>query len=79
MDNAIAAFDSLSGEKFAEPVALPDDVVPVDALFYRGQAALERAIELRDALRRAGGPPAQEMLDELYDLLDLARVPEAAF
>ena len=79
MDNAIAAFDSLSGERFAEPVALPDDVVPVDALLYRGQAALERAIELRDTLRRAGGPPAPELLEELYDLLDLARVPEPAF
>lgn len=79
MDNAIAAFDSLSSERFAEPVALGDDVVPVDALLYRGQAALERAIELRDALRRAGGPPAPDVLEEIYDLLDLARVPEPAF
>jgi hypothetical protein len=46
---------------------------------YRGQAALERAIELRDALRRAGGSPAPEVLEEIYDLLDLARVPEPAF
>jgi len=79
MDDAIAAFDTLSGERFAEPRALGDDVVPVDALLYRGQAALERAIELRDALRRSGGPPAPEVLEEIYDLLDLARVPEPAF
>ena len=79
MDSAIAAFDSLSSERFAEPVALGEDVVPVDALLYRGQAALERAIELRDALRKAGGPPAPEVLEEIYDLLDLARVPEPAF
>ena len=79
MDSAIAAFDSLSGERFAEPVALGEGVVPVDALLYRGQAALERAIELRDALRRAGGPPAPDVLEEIYDLLDLARVPEPAF
>ena len=79
MDSAIAAFDTLSSERFAEPVALGDDVVPVDALLYRGQAALARAIELRDAMRRAGGAPAPEALEELYDLLDLARVPEPAF
>ena len=79
MDNAIAAFDSLSNERFAEPVALADDVVPVDALLYRGQAALDRAIELRDSLRRAGGTPAPDVLEEIYDLLDLARVPEPAF
>lgn len=79
MDDAIAAFDSLSSERFAEPVALGDDLVPVDALLYRGQAALERAIELRDALRRAGGAAAPEVLEEIYDLLDLARVPEPAF
>lgn len=78
MDSAIAAFDSLSGERFAEPVAVSDDLVPIDALLYRGQAALERAIELRDALRRAGGPPAPDVLEEIYELLDLARVPEAA-
>ena len=79
MDSAIAAFDSLSSERFADPVELGDDVVPVDALLYRGQAALERAIELRDALRRTGGAPAPEILEEIYDLLDLARIPEPAF
>jgi len=29
---------------------------------------------LRDAIRRAGGPPAPEVLEELYDLVELARV-----
>ena len=79
MDHAIAAFDTLSAERFAEPVELGEDVVPVDALLYRGQAALDRAIELRDSLRRAGGAPAPDVLEEIYDLLDLARVPEPAF
>ena len=79
MDDAIAAFDALSSERFAEPVEVGDDLVPVNSLLYRGQAALERAIELRDALRRAGGAPAPEILEEIYDLLDLARVPEPAF
>jgi len=74
LDASIAAFEALSGERMAEPVAIDDDMVPVDALLYRGRAALDRAVELRDAIRRAGGPPSQEMLEELYDLVELARV-----
>ena len=79
LDSTIAAFDSLSSERFAEPVDIGEDVVPVDALFYRGKAALDRAIELRDAIRQSGGPPPPEALEEIYELLDLARVPEPAF
>jgi len=79
LDASIAAFDSLALERMAEPALLGDDVVPVDALFYRGRAALDRAIELRDGLRRAGGAPAIEVLEEIYDLLDLARVESPAF
>jgi chemotaxis protein histidine kinase CheA len=74
LDSTIAAFESLSAERFAEPLALDDDVLPVDALLYRGRAALDRAVELRDAIRRAGGAPSAEALEELYDLVELARV-----
>ena len=74
LDSTIAAFDAMSGERLAEPVAMNDDILPVDALVYRGRAALDRAVELRDAIRRAGGPPAPEVLEELYDLVELARV-----
>jgi len=74
LDSTIAAFDAMSGERLAEPVAMNEDVLPVDALLYRGRAALDRAVELRDAIRRAGGPPSPEVLEELYDLVELARV-----
>ena len=66
-------------ERMAEPANLGEDMIPVDALFYRGRAALDRAIELRDGLRKAGGAAAPEVLEEIYDLLDLARVAEPAF
>ena len=79
LEASIAAFESLSMERMAEPANIGDELVPVDALFYRGRAALDRAIELRDRLRRAGGTPAPELLEEMYDLLDLARVAEPAF
>lgn len=73
LDDTIAAFDALAGERMAEPAPLREEVIPVDALLYRGRAALDRAIELRDKLRQSGGPPAPEMLEELYDLVELAR------
>jgi chemotaxis protein histidine kinase CheA len=72
LESAIAAFDALSEERFAEP-ALVEEIVPVDALLYRGRAALDRAMQIRDQLRRAGGSPAPELLEELYDLVELAR------
>ncbi len=46
--------------------------VPVEILLYRGRSALGRALELRDEIRRQGGIPPAEQLDELFDLLDLA-------
>ena len=59
------------------PLSAPADVddgtiVPVDALLYRGRSALQRAIELRDVMRQRGGVD-DASLEELYDLLDLAR------
>ena len=50
----------------------PIEVVPIETLLYEGRAARGRALELRDELRRAGGPPSAEQLEELFDLLDLA-------
>lgn len=74
LDSTIAAFDALSNERLAEPVQLPDEVLPVDALLYRGRTALDRAVELRDEIRRSNAPPSPEVLEELYDLVELARV-----
>jgi HPt (histidine-containing phosphotransfer) domain-containing protein len=79
LDASIAAFESISTERMAEPALVTEDAIPVDALFYRGRAALDRAIELRDGLRKAGGVAKPEVLEEIYDLLDLARVAEHAF
>jgi HPt (histidine-containing phosphotransfer) domain-containing protein len=60
-------------EPLAEPAPLESEqIVPIESLLYRGDAALRRAIEIRDALR-ASGKVEPQALDELYDLLDLAR------
>ena len=74
LDSTIEALDSLGDNPFAAPVPIPEDtVVPIDSLLYRGRAALDRAVEIRDDLRRRGASSDQAALDELFDLLDLAR------
>jgi hypothetical protein len=49
-----------------------DDVVPIEDLLLRGRDALERALQIGDALRHAGAVPDPTTLAELYDLLQLA-------
>jgi hypothetical protein len=74
IDTSIAALDALTAHPFAEPTALPEDaVVPIETLLYRGRAALDRAVELRDEMRRTGPTGNPDALDELFDLLELAR------
>ena len=71
-----AGIDGLSGldrEPLSEPVDVDDDgIVPIQDLLYRGRAALHRAVEIGDTLKRAGPSPDAESLAELYDLLELA-------
>ncbi len=74
IDTSIAALDALATTPLAQPAVLPEDaVVPIESLLYRGRAALDRAVELRDEIRRRGPTPDPEALDELFDLLELAR------
>ena len=62
------------------PQLTSPSVIPIEALLYSGNGALERAREVRDALRTAWtervglavDPVATALLDELSDLLDLA-------
>jgi hypothetical protein len=63
----------LSQRPLSQPVPIVDEVlVPIEMLFYRGRAALDRALELRNQMRGAGRGPSGDELAELYDLLDLA-------
>ena len=74
LDSSIAALGALNASPLAAPTALAEEnLVPIDELLYRGRTALDRAIELREDLRRAGPQLPRESLDELFDLLDLAR------
>jgi len=74
IDSSIAALEGLNDQPFLEPAPLPEDqLVPIETLLYRGRAALDRAIELRDEIRGHAGGPSREVLNELLDLLELVR------
>jgi hypothetical protein len=74
IDSSIAALDALAEHPLVEPVPLTDtDVVPIETLLYRGRAALDRAVEIRDEIKRSGNRADSAALEELFDLLDLAR------
>jgi chemotaxis protein histidine kinase CheA len=48
------------------------DLVPIQELLYRGQSAIDRAAEIRRALKKSGTPPTRALVDELVDLVELA-------
>jgi len=70
----IAGLSQLDDEPLSQPVAIDEDdgVVPIQDLLYRGKAALRRAIELGDSVKRHGMAPTADTLTELFDLLELA-------
>ena len=73
LDQGIDSLSSIASHPMSEPVDITEQpLVPIDALLYRGRAAIQRAIELREAIRRGGGNANDETMAELFDLLDLA-------
>ena len=73
LDRGIRNLGTLPKTPLSNPVTLAEQApVPIDVLLYRGRAAIERAREIRDSLRRSGAVADAETLGELYDLLDLA-------
>ena len=72
LQSGIAGFNELDRTPLAPPAPLDDaTLVSIDDLVYRGRAALDRAIEVRDLIRLSSGN-TDDALAELFDLLDLA-------
>jgi hypothetical protein len=72
LQSGIASLNELDRTPLAPPALLDDaTLVLIDDLLYRGRAALDRAIEVRDLILLSGGN-TDEALAELFDLLDLA-------
>ena len=61
----------------SEPAAGPDEagVVAIETLLYRGNDALDRALELRTEIEKEIGSDAaaRAVVEELFDLIELAR------
>ena len=73
LDAGIRTLDVLHTTPLSNPIPLGEQPpVAIDVLLYRGRAAIERAREIRDQVKRTPGPVDPEVLGELFDLLDLA-------
>ncbi|HXY31493.1 MAG TPA: hypothetical protein VEI06_12350 [Gemmatimonadaceae bacterium] len=71
--DGLSGLGPLEERPLSAPVPIPDEaVVPIEQLLYRGRSALRRAAELRDQLLNQAGPPSRDVVQELFDLLDLA-------
>ena len=72
LGQGIAGLGQLAMAPMSTPTPVEDDsIVPIEELEYRGRAALDRAIEIRDAVKARNGAPSGDELEELFALLDL--------
>ena len=67
-------------EGAAHPGATPrgngNEPVDIRTLLYKGAGARQRALELREAAKRASGDSLRAIIDEVCDLVVLAIEPE---
>ncbi len=72
LNSSIAQLGAVSGEtRRRTPPPMPAPV-PIESLLYSGRAALDRALEVRNAIVASGGTAPSEMIEELLDLIVLA-------
>jgi hypothetical protein len=71
LDTSITQLGAVSGAVKRKTPALPAPVA-VETLLYRGHAALQKALEVREEIVSLGDAPPREKLDELLDLVALA-------
>jgi hypothetical protein len=75
LSSGIEVMSGLDDEPFSQPAHIAEeDLVPISELLYTGRAALQRAQEIRDAIRARAGDPYTDELEEIFELLDLAAV-----
>lgn len=71
LNSSLATMRSLDTRN-SGPQPPATELVPIQELLYRGQRAIERAAEIRRALKKSGTPPTRALVDELVDLVELA-------
>jgi hypothetical protein len=71
LNSSLATMRSLENRNSgSQPPAT--ELVPIQELLYKGQRAIERAAEIRRALKKSGTAPTRALVDELVDLVELA-------
>ncbi len=72
LTTSITQLGAVSGEiRRRTPIPQPPPV-PIDMLLYRGRAALDRALAVREEILAAGAPHDPGAVQELLDLVALA-------
>ena len=71
LNSSLATMRSLE-TRHSGPQPPATELVPIQELLYRGKRAIERAAEIRRALKKSGTPPTRALVDELVDLVELA-------
>jgi chemotaxis protein histidine kinase CheA len=71
LNSSLATMRSLENRN-SGPQPQAAELVPIQELLYKGQRAIERAAEIRRALRKSGTAPTRALVDELVDLVELA-------
>lgn len=73
LNSSLATMRSLE-TRHSGPQPPATELIPIQELLYRGQRAIERAAEIRRALKKSGTAPTRALVDELVDLVELASV-----
>jgi chemotaxis protein histidine kinase CheA len=71
LNSSLATMRSLENRN-SGPQPQAAELVPIQDLLYKGQRAIERAAEIRRALKKSGTAPTRALVDELVDLVELA-------
>lgn len=71
LNSSLATMRSLEN-RHSGPQPPASELIPIQELLYRGQSAIDRAAEIRRALKKSGTPPTRALVDELVDLVELA-------
>jgi chemotaxis protein histidine kinase CheA len=71
LNSSLATMRSLETRN-SGPQPPATELVPIQELLYKGQRAIERAAEIRRALKKSGTAPTRALVDELVDLVELA-------
>ena len=72
LSTSIMQLGAVSGSSIRKtPIRLPPPVA-IESLLYRGRAALDRALEVREEIMEGESEELQSRVDELLDLVALA-------